>query len=71
MHNTIFISNLSYPSAVISSTRLDSVLSSAEAALARAEEHLRQTQRTYMCDVLSELCNRAVLKRSLDVAGRH
>ncbi|HKZ84742.1 MAG TPA: hypothetical protein VJ793_13890 [Anaerolineae bacterium] len=63
MRNTVFISSVSYRPAGAVPARLDTILASAEAALARAEEHLRRAHDARVHGVLPRVFSRAALDR--------
>ena len=63
MRDTIFISNKSNWPAATDPSRLDTVLASAEAALARAEEHLRCAQQARKGGPLLQLLDDSALER--------
>lgn len=63
MRDTIFISTVSIWPAATAPSRLDTVLSSAEAALARAEEHLRRAQEARKGGALLQLLDDSVFER--------
>ena len=63
MRNTVFISSVSYRPAGAVPARLDTILASAEAALARAEEHLRRAQDARVHGTLPRVFSCAALDR--------
>jgi hypothetical protein len=63
MRETIRILNEPYQPTLTVLTRLDNVLSSAEAALARAEERLRQAQSAHKRGVVPRIFDVTVLER--------
>jgi len=63
MSDVVFISSVSYHSAAAAPVRLDTILASAEAALARAEEHLRRAQDARAHGTLPRVFSRAALDR--------
>ncbi len=63
MRDVVFISSMSYHPVGAAPARLDTILASAEAALARAEEHLRRAQDARVRGVLPRVFSRAALDR--------
>ena len=63
MRDVVFISSVSYRPAGAVPVRLDTVLASAEAALARAEEHLRRAHDARVHWALPRVFSSAALDR--------
>jgi hypothetical protein len=70
MRDVVFISSASYRPAGGVPARLDTILASAEAALARAEEHLRRAHDARVHGTLPRVFSRTALDR-YPSAGEH